>query len=130
MNDIYRIANTDAGLSLDEIRVALLQSLEGRDLHKVLILPPDFTRFHSNAGFITNVYYHALVEQGVQVDILPALGTHVPVTRDQWEKMFGDVPYDRMLIHNWRTDVVQLGEVPADFISEITEGLWLSLIHI
>ena len=56
MNDIYLYAKSDAGLSLDEIRVALLQSLEGRDLHKVLILPPDFTRFHSNAGFITNVY--------------------------------------------------------------------------
>ena len=124
MNDIYRYADTDAGLSSEEIRVALLQSLEGRELRKVLILPPDFTRFHSNAGFITNVYYHALVEKGVQVDILPALGTHVPVTKDQWEAMFGDIPYDRMLVHNWRTDVMELGEVPADFISDITEGLW------
>ena len=124
MNDIYLYAKTDAGLSLDEIRVALLQSLEGRDLHKVLILPPDFTRFHSNAGFITNVYYHALVDSGVQVDILPALGTHVPVTREQWTAMFGDIPYERMLVHNWRTDVVQLGQIPADFVSEITEGLW------
>ena len=61
MNDIYRYANTDAGLSMEEIRVALLQSLEGRTLRKVLILPPDFTRFHSGAGFITNIYYHALV---------------------------------------------------------------------
>ena len=46
---------------MEEIRVALLQSLEGRTLRKVLILPPDFTRFHSGAGFITNIYYHALV---------------------------------------------------------------------
>ena len=124
MNDIYRYADSDAGLSLEEIRAALLQSLEGRDLHKVLILPPDFTRFHSHAGFITNVYYHALVERGVRVDILPALGTHVPVTKDQWEAMFGDIPYERMLVHNWRTDVTQLGQIPADFISEITGGLW------
>ena len=124
MQDIYRIASSDAGLSWEEIRVALLKSLEGRTLRKVLILPPDFTRFHSNAGCITNIYYHALVENGVQVDILPALGTHVPVTKDQWERMFGDIPYDRMLIHNWRTDVMQLGEIPASFISEITEGLW------
>ena len=60
MNDIYRYSNSDAGLSMDEIRVALLQSLEGRELHKVLILPPDFTRFHSGAGFITNIYYKEL----------------------------------------------------------------------
>ena len=124
MQDIYQYANTDAGLSMDEIRVALLQSLEGRELHKVLILPPDFTRFHSGAGFITNIYYHALTDAGVQVDILPALGTHVPVTKEQWEAMFGDIPYERMLIHNWRTDVTQLGEIPADFISGITEGFW------
>ena len=124
MNDIYRYAHSDAGLSMDEIRVALLQSLEGRELHKALILPPDFTRFHSGAGFITNIYYHALTDAGVQVDILPALGTHVPVSKEQWAAMFGDIPYERMLVHNWRTDVTQLGEVPADFISGITEGFW------
>ena len=130
MDDIYRIANTDAGLSSEEIRVALLQSLQGRRLRKVLILPPDFTRFHSNAGFITNVYYHALVDAGVQVDILPALGTHVPVTESQWVKMFGDIPYEKMLVHNWRTDVVKLGEVPADYVSEITEGLWTDPVSV
>ena len=130
MDDIYRIANTDAGLSSEEIRAALLQSLAGRRLRKVLILPPDFTRFHSNAGFITNVYYHALVDAGVQVDILPALGTHVPVTESQWVKMFGDIPYEKMLVHNWRTDVVKLGEVPADYVSEITEGLWTDPVSV
>ena len=46
------------GLSHEEIKEALLVSLEGRALKNVLIIPPDFTRFHSNAGFITNVYYH------------------------------------------------------------------------
>lgn len=124
MKDIYRIAETNNGLTREEIKAALLQSLEGRTLKKVLILPPDFTRFHSGAGYITNVYYHTLTEQGVEVDILPALGTHVAMTETQWQEMFGDIPFDRMLIHRWRTDVVKLGEIPASFLSEITEGLW------
>ena len=124
MNDIYLTAKTNEGLTPEEIRSALLESLEGRELRKVLILPPDFTRFHSNAGFITNVYYHALRARGAEVDILPALGTHVPVSRFQWETMFGDIPYELMIPHNWRTDVVRLGEVPGEFLSEITEGLW------
>lgn len=124
MRDIYRIAETDNGLTKEEIKKALLDSLEGRALKKVLILPPDFTRFHSGAGFITNVYYHALTQQGVQVDIMPALGTHVAMTQQQWSTMFGDVPFERMLVHRWRTDVVKLGEIPADFLSDITEGLW------
>ncbi len=130
MNDIYRIAEADTGLTRGEIREALLASLEGRTLKKALILPPDFTRFHSGAGYITNVYYHALTEKGVQVDIMPALGTHVPVTETQWVAMFGDIPFARMLVHNWRTDVVKIGEVPADFISDITEGLWTESVAV
>lgn len=124
MNDIYLISESNNALTQEEIKTALLSSLEGRSLKKVLILPPDFTRFHSGAGFITNVYYHALADKGVQVDILPALGTHVAMTETQWKTMFGDVPYDRMIVHNWRTDVVKLGEIPASYVSEITEGLW------
>lgn len=124
MKDIYRVAETDNGLTQEEIKKALLDSLEGRALKKVLILPPDFTRFHSGTGFITNVYYYALADRGVQVDIMPALGTHVAMTESQWSAMFGDVPFERMLVHRWRTDVVKLGEIPADFLSEITDGLW------
>lgn len=116
--------NSPEGLSREEIRTALLESIEGRTLKNVLILPPDFTRFHSNAGYITNVYYHALTERGCEVDILPALGTHVPVTREEAAAMFGDIPYEKFIPHNWRTDVVKLGEVPASYLEEITEGLW------
>ena len=122
--ELYKVSEAETGLTPEEIRAALLQSLEGRNVKKALIIPPDYTRFHSGAGFITNVYYHALTERGAEVDILPALGTHVPVTEGQWKSMFGDVPYDKMLVHDWRHDVVKLGEVPAAYVSEITEGLW------
>lgn len=124
MNDIYCIDQTGNGLSASEIRNALLRSLEGRTLRRVLILPPDFTRFHSGAGFITNVYYHALKERGVSVDILPTLGTHAPMTDAELSAMFGDIPHDRFFVHDWRHDVVKLGEVPASYVSKITEGLW------
>ena len=122
--DIFRTASVEEGLSPEEIKAALLESLEGRDVKNALILPPDFTRFHSNAGYITNVYYHALTERGADVDILPALGTHVPVTPEQSAAMYGDIPYEKLIPHNWRTDVVRLGEVPAEFLEEVTEGIW------
>ena len=128
--DNFVYAKDELGLSGDEIRAALLTSIEGRELKNVLIIPPDFTRFHSNAGFITNIYYHALVERGCNVDILPALGTHVPVTEGEAARMFGDIPYSKFIAHNWRTDVVKLGEVPADYLSEITEGLWTSPVSV
>ena len=120
----FTYAKTEQGLTAEEIRSALLQSLEVRDVKKALLIPPDFTRFHSNAGLITNVYYHALLERGAQVDILPALGTHEPVSREQWDAMFGDIPYEKMIPHDWRNDVMKLGEVPASYLEEITENLW------
>ena len=123
MRDIYKIA-AHGGLSSGELCAALEASLAGRRLQNVLILPPDFTRVHSQAGKITNIYYHLLTARGARVDILPALGTHEPMTRAQWEVMFGDIPYEAMLVHDWRHDVVRLGEVPASYLEEITDGLW------
>lgn len=117
-------------LSEKEITDALTKSLEGKALKKVLIIPPDFTRFHSNAGFITNTYYHLLTDMGVKVDVIPALGTHVAMTDDQLDKMYGDIPHDKFIVHNWRTDVVKLGEVPGDFISSITDGLWTDSVDV
>ena len=123
MRDIYKIA-AQGGISDVELKEALEKSLEGRTLKKVLIIPPDFTRFHSQAGKITSIYYHLLTARGVRVDILPALGTHEPVSAAQWELMFEGVPYEKMLVHDWRHDVVKIGEVPASYLEEITENLW------
>ena len=133
----FYYANTEAGLSPEEIRSALLESLAdwqaangGAEPKQVLIIPPDYTRFHSNSGFITNVYYHALMELGCEVDILPALGTHVPVTAEEAAHMFGDIPFETFLPHNWRTDVMKIGEVPAEYLEEITEGLWHDAVDV
>lgn len=126
----YLVAKIEQGLSRDEIRDALLESLNGKNVKKVLILPPDFTRFHSGAGLITNIYYHALTERGAEVEIMPALGTHVPMTDSQIDAMFGDIPHDCFLVHDWRHDVVKLGEVPADYLSEISDGLWTEAISV
>ena len=95
MEDIYKIA-ANGGISDAELKDALKASLAGRTLQKVLILPPDFTRFHSQAGKITGIYYHLLTERGVQTDIMPALGTHEPVSKEQWEIMFKGIPYETM----------------------------------
>ena len=128
MTETFKIAATDAGLTDDEIRAALTQALQpaldAGQLRNVLILPPDFTRFHSNAGFITSFCYRLLTERGVNVDVLPALGTHVPVSETQWKTMFGDIPFEKMIVHNWRTDVVKLGNIPAEAVEEISGGLW------
>ena len=124
MKDIDLVSTTPRGMAPDEIRAALAKAIEGRSLRRVLIIPPDFTRFHSNAGFITESLYSMLAARGVEVDVMPALGTHVPVSETQWKAMFGSVPFDRMIVHNWRTGVVKIGDIPAEVVAEISDGLW------
>lgn len=53
---------------------------------------------------------------------MPALGTHEPVSKEQWEIMFKGIPYESMIVHDWRHDVVKIGEVPASYLEEITGG--------
>jgi nickel-dependent lactate racemase len=54
--------------------------------------------------------------------VLPALGTHTPMTAEQIRKMFGQMPLELFKIHDWRNDVVTLGSVPSDYMREVTEG--------
>jgi len=87
---------------------------------KVLAVPPDLTRMHSRAGELTR---HAFHYYGSALEaILPALGTHAPMTPPELTRMFGDLPQNLFRVHNWREDVVTLGEVPAEYIREQSEG--------
>jgi nickel-dependent lactate racemase len=106
---------------VDELKVLLswaLDRLEPRA--KVLAIPPDLTRIHSQAGVLTQLAYRYYGDRLAAV--LPALGTHAALRPDQIAHMFGDVPLERFLVHNWRTDVETLGEVPAEYIREQSEG--------
>lgn len=124
------IVRSEKGLSDTELLNALRESVAGKELRKVLLLPPDFTRMYSGAGRITAAYYEML-KDFCEVDILPALGTHEPMTEAECREFFGEnVPFEKILVHNWRTDVVKLGEVPAEFVSEVSEGLVRSKIDV
>ncbi len=114
---------TDRTISDVEVKQALAKSIEGRQLGKVLLLPPDMTRLHSYANRITEYYYN-LLKDSCQVDIMPALGTHDAMTEAECRAFFGaDIPYERFVPHRWRDDIVKIGTVPADFIRDVSDGL-------
>ena len=93
-----------------------------RPVRKVLILPPDFTRFYSNAGELTAILYK-LLEADAQIDIMPTLGTHAPMTEKEIRVMFGpDIPLSCFRVHDWRNGLVTLGEVPGNLLHEWSEG--------
>ena len=114
-----------------QIRKALKESVSMlSDLKKVLLLPPDFTRFHSKAGKITAMYYEMLKDV-CHVEIMPALGTHMPMTDVEIEKMYGNnIPKERFIEHDWRNDIIKIGEIPGSYIEEISEGLLNSSIDV
>jgi nickel-dependent lactate racemase len=114
------VGNEQAELSSADLRAGLFQALQElgkRD--RVLAIPPDFSRYHSRAGELTGFAYE-FYDQGLSA-ILPALGTHAPMSAEQKKKMFGKIPPELFRVHDWRRDTVTLGEVPTDFIHEQSE---------
>lgn len=110
-------------LSEDDLNDCLqrvLQELGPRQ--RVLAVPPDFTRFHSQAGPLTCFAHRYYGEQ--LIDVMPALGTHAPMTAEQLARMFPGLPASLVREHRWRDDVVTIGEVPAAQVSEFTDGIW------
>ena len=101
---------------LDEARARL-----NTPLNRVLLLPPDLTRAHSGAGWITETLYH-LLPASAEVHVIPTLGQHVPHTAGENTWMFGSIPPGRIHAHHWRDGVTRLGSVPASFVAEATGG--------
>jgi nickel-dependent lactate racemase len=88
---------------------------------RVLLLPPDITRAHSGAGWITQELYRIFSAEA-DVHVIPTLGQHVPHTPEQNRWMFGDIPEDRIHAHDWRNGSKVIGEVPASFVREVSGG--------
>ncbi|QDU60091.1 hypothetical protein Pan216_09280 [Planctomycetes bacterium Pan216] len=90
-------------------------------LNRVLILPPDITRYHSWAGKLTQLLYQSL-DSGAHVEIMPTIGTHFPMSDSEIEKMYSGIPRDRFRDHDWRHGLARLGVVPGEKIHELSGG--------
>ena len=115
------VGGVDTDIAPQQLKALLAEALAKLgDRHRVLAVPPDQSREHSRAGELTRYaweYYGDRLQA-----ILPAIGTHTPMRPDQLSHMFAGVPLELFRVHNWRTDVDTLGEVPAEFIREQSEG--------
>jgi len=105
----------------EELQEAINSSLAKLDAKKkVPAVPPDFTRYHSQSGLLTKFIYQYYKE--ALTNILPSLGTHSPISDKALLIMFEGVPRDLFRVHKWRDDIVTLGEVPSEYIKEVSEG--------
>jgi len=108
-------------MSAEELRTNLFSALDAiGKKNKVLAVPPDFTRFHSQSGVITELAWQYYGDR--LTDVLPALGTHKAMTDSEIATMYGATPRSLFRVHDWRNDVVTLGEVPGSFLYEVSEG--------
>ena len=130
MKELY-LTEEEKGISGEQLEKMLDDLLvQYPDAKKVLIIPPDYTRCYSYAGEITQLLYKKL-SSSAQIDVMPALGTHMAMNEDEMQKFFGDVvPRDRIIVHHWQTDTVCLGYVPAEVCSEISNGLFPEQIDV
>jgi nickel-dependent lactate racemase len=115
------VGSPETELSSQQLKELLGQSLAKLGERKrVIVVPPDQSRFHSRAGELTR-YAWEIYGDRLQV-VLPAIGTHTEMSREQLERMFGPPPTELFRVHKWRTDTETLGEVPAEFIHKQSEG--------
>jgi len=114
---------TDISIDSDTKRELLAEALRKRGgrCSKILVLPPDVTRLHSGAGELTQILYEMLGKDSV-FHIMPAIGTHEPLSEQQMELMYAGIPKELFKVHDWRNDIVELGVVPSEFISRVSEG--------
>ena len=117
----YENGSENISLSDEDLKKGLFFAFERiGPRKKVLAVPPDYTRFHSRAGELTEMTWEYFGEK--LTDILPALGTHTPMTDQQLSNMYGQTPRNLFRVHDWRNDVVTLGNVPAEFVKLVSEG--------
>jgi nickel-dependent lactate racemase len=110
--------DADLSANLKELLHEALGKLGARS--KVLAVPPDESRAHSRAGELTRYTFDYFGDKLKAV--LPAIGTHTPMRPEQIAHMFAGVPQELFRAHNWRTDIETLGEIPAEYIREQSDG--------
>ena len=119
---LFSKGSAETELSRANVRDALFGSLDQLgNKSRVIAVPPDFTRYHSQSGMLTEIVWEYYGER--LTDILPATGTHIPMSGREIEAMFGRVPADLFRIHDWKKGTAMLGEVPAAYVRDVSGGI-------
>jgi hypothetical protein len=78
----YEIGSVNHELTAEDLKKGIFEAL-GKigSKHKVLAIPPDYTRLPSRSGELTEFAWQFYGD--ALTDVLPALGTHSPMTDHQ-----------------------------------------------
>lgn len=120
---IYAARGSETGeISGEELRQLISRTLRFLDGKKhITAVTPDITRIHSRGGEISTILYSLLGDRVGAV--LPAVGTHVPMTDSEIGRMYPGIPLGLFRAHDWRKDPVELARIPASFVSSVCDGI-------
>ncbi len=119
----YARGGRDENLTNEDLQEGLYSALDalgrGGTAQRVIAVPPDITRYHSRAGYLTEQAWRYYGDK--LTDVLPAVGTHFPMTDEEIKTMYGSTPRALFRAHDWRGGLATLGTVPSEVIRELSE---------
>ena len=92
MDSRFYFDKIGSGLTDSDINGAINNFFEdlGYTPKRILLLPPDITRLHSAGGVIASIIYHKM-KSVCDVMLMPALGTHEPMTAKERSSFFDNM---------------------------------------
>ncbi len=118
---LYSKGSVNTNLSPNDLKKGLYEALDKLGPRKkVVAVPPDITRYHSQAGMMTEFVWEYYREKFT--DVLPSIGTHYPMNDSEIAMMYGKTPRHLFRVHDWRNGFATLGEVPSDFVKQVSGG--------
>lgn len=118
------LGGQDLAISDEQLRELIRQTIDASGVkpRKMLLLPPDHTRLNSYAGPITRMIWEEY-SPSCEIHIMPALGTHKPMSDAELEMMFGTtIPKSAFRVHDWRNGVRTMGTIPSEMLRELSKG--------
>ncbi len=113
-----------AGIELDSLDEFLCDLASNHKGDRVAIVAPDYSRIASQSGAIANLLLKHFGKRIVAV--IPALGTHLPMSSDEKSEMFSSFSPNLFIDHKYRSDVEHIGTITKGEVEETSqiEGLY------
>ncbi|MBM3833898.1 MAG: DUF2088 domain-containing protein [Verrucomicrobia bacterium] len=132
---IFRTALSGSALSAPDVAEVVSQACPAKDYRdkRILLIVPDGTRT-APVGLVFQTLHRHIAEATKAFDVLIALGTHQPMSEaaicqrleiSEAERS-GEYRRVRFFNHAWNDPaaLTQIGNIPAEEISELSEGLF------
>ena len=122
------IENLKGELTEEQLKEIIKESLKDFSfVKKVLLIHPDYTRTDFSDKLVPLIY-HELKSKGMEkIDSLNAGGTHRAMTEEEIRRKLGfpsQINFDNYYNHEYSNPqrLVTMGEIPASFVAEKTQG--------